>query len=77
MSIKIYLYIITTMISAYSLTGINFDKFWRSKKNIEARVFIIILSLIMSYLLTNFIVDFLTNSKIIWKELIYILLHLY
>ena len=65
MSIKIYLYIITTMISAYSLTGINFDKFWRSKKNIEARVLIIILSLIMSYLLTNFIVDFLTNSKII------------
>lgn len=65
MSIKIYLYIITTMISAYSLTGINFDKFWRYKKNIEARVFIIILSLIMSYLLTNFIVDFLTNSKII------------
>ena len=65
MSIKIYLYIITTMISAYSLTGINFDKFWRCKKNIEARVFIIILSLIMSYLLTNFIVDFLTNSKIL------------
>lgn len=65
MSIKIYLYIIITFLSAYSLTGINFEKFWRSKKNIEARVFIIILSLIMSYLLTNFIVDFLTNSKII------------
>jgi len=65
MSIKIYLYIITAMLSAYSLTGLNFDKFWRSKKNIEARVFIIIFSLIMSYLLTNFIVDFLTNSKII------------
>jgi len=65
MSIKIYLYIITTMLSAYSLTGINFDKFWKTKKIIEARVFIIILSLIMSYLLTNFIVDFLTNSKIL------------
>jgi len=65
MSIKIYLYIITTMLSAYSLTGINFDKFWKTKKIIEARVFIIILSLIMSYLLTNFIVDFLSNSKIL------------
>ena len=40
------------------------EVFWRSKKNIEARIFIIILSLIMSYLLTNFIVDFLSNSKI-------------
>ena len=65
MNIKIYIYIITTLLSAYALSGINFDKFWRSKKNIEARVFIIILSLIMSYLLTNFIVDFFTNSKIL------------
>ena len=65
MNVKVYIYIITTLLSAYSLTGINFDKFWRSKKTIEARVFIIILSLIMSYLLTNFIVDFFTNSKIL------------
>ena len=65
MGAKVYIYIITTLLSAYSLTGINFDKFWRSKKNIEARVFIIIISLIMSYLLTNFIVDFLSSSQVL------------
>lgn len=65
MNVKVYLYIITTLLSAYTLTGINFNKFWNSKKNIEAKIFIILLSLIMSYLLTNFIVDFLSSSKIL------------
>ena len=59
MNVKVYLYIITTLLSAYTLTGINFNKFWNSKKSMEAKIFIILLSLIMSYLLTNFIVDFL------------------
>ena len=65
MNVKVYLYIITTLLSAYTLTGINFNKFWNSKKSIEAKIFIILLSLIMSYLLTNFITDFLSSSKIL------------
>jgi len=65
MSAKVYIYIITTLLSAYSLSGINFNKFWNPKKTLEARIFIILLSLIMSYLLTNFIVDFFSSSKIL------------
>ena len=65
MNAKIYIYIITTLLSAYTLTGINFNKFWNTKKTTEARIFIILISLIMSYLLTNFIVDFLSSSKIL------------
>ena len=65
MNAKVYIYIITTLLSAYTLTGINFNKFWNNKKTIEARIFIILLSLIMSYLLTNFIVDFFSSSKIL------------
>ena len=65
MNAKVYIYILTTLLSAYTLTGINFNKFWNYKKTIEARIFIILLSLIMSYLLTNFIVDFLSSSKIV------------
>lgn len=64
MNIKVYLYILTTLLSVYALSGINISKFWNSKKILEARIFIILLSLIMSYLLTNFIVDFLSLSKI-------------
>lgn len=65
MSAKVYIYIITTLLSAYSISGINFNKFWNPKKNIEAKIFVIILSLIFSYLLTNFITDFLTSSQIL------------
>ena len=62
---KVYIYMVTTLLSAYTLTGINFNKFWVSKKSIEAKIFVILLSLIMSYLLTNFITDFLSSSKIV------------
>ena len=65
MNSKVYIYMITTLLSAYTLTGINFNKIWVSKKSLEARIFVILLSLIMSYLLTNFITDFLSSSKII------------
>lgn len=65
MSAKVYIYIITTLLSAYSISGINFNKFWNPKKTIEAKIFVIILSLIFSYLLTNFITDFLTSSQIL------------
>lgn len=65
MSAKVYIYIITTLLSAYSISGINFNKFWNPKKTIEAKIFVILLSLIMSYILTNFITDFLTSSQIL------------
>ena len=65
MNAKVYIYMITTLLSAYTLTGINFNKFWNSKKSIEAKIFVILLSIIMSYILTNFITDFISSSKMI------------
>ena len=59
MNIKIYIYVITLLISAYALSGINFDAFIKKNKAIEARVLVIILSIACSYLVTNFITDFL------------------
>ena len=61
MNIKVFIYMITCLLSAYTLTGINFNKFWNNKKTIEARIFIILLSLMMSYLITNFIEKQLTK----------------
>ena len=65
MNAKVYIYMVTTLLSAYTLTGINFNKIWNSKKSIEAKIFVILLSLIMSYLITNFITDFLSSSKMV------------
>lgn len=65
MHIKLYFYVFFVMLSAYTLTGINFDVISKKNKVWEARLLVIILSLIMGYLLTNFIYDFFTLSKII------------
>ena len=61
MHYKAYLYVISVLLSAYTLTGINFDKILKRNKNIEARILVILVSFIMGYLITNFIVDFASS----------------
>lgn len=65
MSIKTYIYAITLMISIFALSGINFDGFIKKNKAIEARILVILLGISISYLVTNFITDFLNFSKLI------------
>ncbi len=65
MSIKALLYVLFSLISAYILSSINYNNFFKKNKIIESRIFIILLSFIMSYLITNFIVDFLSSSQIL------------
>ena len=65
MNYKAYIYIITLFLSIFALSGINFDNFIKTNKAIEARVLVILLSISTSYLVTNFITDFLSVSSII------------
>ncbi len=65
MNYKVYLYVIFTMLSAFALSGINFDKIIKKNKALEARIIVMLLSFIMGYLVTNFIADFLDVSRII------------
>lgn len=60
MDIKVYIYVITLLTSAYALSGLNFDAFIKKNKAIEARVLVILLSMACSYLVTNFIYDFIS-----------------
>ena len=59
MNYKIYLYAIFLFFSIYILSGINFEKFMKKNKVIEARLLIMTLGCIISYILTNFILDFI------------------
>lgn len=59
MSIKVYIYVITLLTSAYALSGINYDAFIKKNKALEARILVILLSMAISYLVTNFIYDFI------------------
>lgn len=65
LQIKSYLYVISVLLSAYALSGINYDAFIKKNKAIEARVLVILLSFSLGYLLTNFITDFIDVSSII------------
>ena len=65
MSYKVYIYVITLMLSIYATSGINFDGFIKTNKAIEARVLVILISIALSYLSTNFIYDFISLTSII------------
>ncbi|MBR4694129.1 MAG: DUF1146 domain-containing protein [Bacilli bacterium] len=67
MSYKVYVYVITLMMSIYATSGINFDGFIKKNKAIEARVLVILLSVALSYLATNFITDFISLTSVIKK----------
>ena len=59
MDYKIYLYIFFSMLSAFALSGINFEKIIRKNRIWETRILVLLLSLVMVYLVTNFVLEFL------------------
>ena len=59
MDYKIYLYIFFSMLSAFALSGINFEKKIRKNRIWETRILVLLLSLVMGYLVTNFVLEFL------------------
>ncbi len=65
MNYKAYIYIITLLISIFALSGVNFDNFIKTNKVIEARLLVMLLSIATSYLVTNFITDFINVSSLI------------
>lgn len=62
--IKTIIYIVCVLLSVFVLNGINFNNFFKQNHIIEARFFVIIISLIMGYLLGSFIIEFLDVSAI-------------
>ena len=65
MDAKTYIYVISVFLSAYALSGINYDGFIKKNKAIEARVLVVLLSIALGYLITNFITDFIAVSSLL------------
>lgn len=65
MNYKLIIYVFNIMLCLFSLNSIHFEKIIKKDKIIETRILVIIIGLILAYLLTNFIFDFLEFSKII------------
>lgn len=58
MNYKISGYVFFTMLSAFALSGVNFNKFLKQDRYFEARILAMILSMVLGYILTNFIWEF-------------------
>ncbi len=65
MGIKLILYIIMLPCVIYSLDSININQFFKKNKVIQARILYIMISLALTYIIVNFINDFLEVSKIL------------
>ena len=59
MNYKIIFYGIFLLLSIYILSGVHFEKIMKKDKVIEAHLLVLTLSVALSYLLTNFVWDFL------------------
>ena len=65
MTIKTILYIIFIPIILWALDAVNINAILKKNRYYQARLFYLILTLIISYLLVNFIIDFTNYTRLI------------
>ena len=61
---KFLLYILVTMLVIWAMDSVNINKIFKKNKILQARIFCFLLGISMVYLVTNFIMDLFTVSKI-------------
>lgn len=59
MNYKIYIYVISIFISAFAISGINFNNVFRKNKVVEARILVLLLSLALGYLVGSLVISFI------------------
>lgn len=64
MSYKALIYAVTLVISAFSLSGINFTNLFKTNHKLEARLLVMFIAMSLSYLVSNFIISFLELSGV-------------
>ncbi len=65
MNFSIILYIIFTFVAAYGISGINFNGFIKKGHDKEAKVLAMVLSFALGYLLTKFLLEFVSLTTIV------------
>ena len=59
------IYAFNILLCIFATSAINFEKIIRKNKGLETQLLAMIVSLVLAYLLTNFILDFIEWSKVI------------
>jgi uncharacterized integral membrane protein (TIGR02327 family) len=65
MNYKTYIYIVSVLLSTFALSGINFTNFFKKNKEIEAKIFVVLIVIALGYLVGSFVITFIECSKII------------
>ena len=60
MDYRIYIYVICVFISAYALSGVNFNNVFKKNRIIEARLIVLLLSLALGYLVGSLVISFVS-----------------
>lgn len=63
MNAKIIIYLITILASTFTVSGLNINNLFKRDHIWEARSFVVILIISMSYILTNFLYDLVTITS--------------
>jgi Predicted membrane protein len=63
--IKMILYIFITPITLWAIDSINITKIFKKNRYYASRVFFLILTMALSYLVVNFLYDFYSSTTLI------------
>ena len=55
---KLFLYIFITLVVVWTMDGLNINFIFKKNRVAQARVFYLLVTLSLSYLVTNFVYDF-------------------
>ena len=62
MNYKVYIYAFMMLATIFALSGINYTGLFRTNHKIEAKVFIILVAMAISYLASQFIISFIEQG---------------
>jgi len=61
---KLLVYIFVTIIVIWSMDAVNINHIFKKNRVMQARIFYFLLGISLIYLVTNFLMDLFTSSKI-------------
>lgn len=59
MNYKVYIYAFMLIVTVYALSGINYNNFFKTKHVLEAKIFIMLVAMSISYLASMYIISFI------------------
>lgn len=62
--IKIYLYTIVLFLVIWVMDSVDLNRFFKKNKNLQARILYLMICIVITYMVVNFMWDFYSISKI-------------